>query len=260
MNKLNEIFDQKAKDKFLGKRFSSLIITEIIPLDQTPEKKSGNKSRREVKVKCDCGIELRRSLRQINEGRVKSCGCKVIEASKSLKPKTLELVGKIIKGVKILDVLKEENQRSKYKCICICGKEFTTNTDGISLKYIPLCGCKKRKWGSRIQSDSCSFSQYKSGAYKRNLEFKLNIIQFTSIIKENCLYCTGRNSGSQNGIDRIDSNIGYAIGNVIPCCAVCNRGKNNMSIEDFLNWRNRFAKITLTLKDIKIEAEKYARF
>jgi hypothetical protein len=37
-----------------------------------------------------------------------------------------------------------------------------------------------------------------------------------------------------NGIDRIDSNLGYEINNCIPCCGTCNYMKNTMTPKDFL--------------------------
>lgn len=37
-----------------------------------------------------------------------------------------------------------------------------------------------------------------------------------------------------NGIDRIDSALGYIEGNVQPCCKEANLAKLNMSEEDFL--------------------------
>jgi len=39
-----------------------------------------------------------------------------------------------------------------------------------------------------------------------------------------------------NGIDRINSNIGYIEGNVVPCCKHCNRAKNTMSDSEFREW------------------------
>lgn len=38
-----------------------------------------------------------------------------------------------------------------------------------------------------------------------------------------------------NGIDRLDSNIGYNIENCVTCCKQCNIMKNVWSEKDFLN-------------------------
>jgi hypothetical protein len=42
-----------------------------------------------------------------------------------------------------------------------------------------------------------------------------------------------------NGIDRIDSSIGYVIENCISCCGRCNVAKMSESQQDFLSWIDR---------------------
>lgn len=42
-----------------------------------------------------------------------------------------------------------------------------------------------------------------------------------------------------NGIDRIDNNKDHSIGNVVPCCKVCNFAKRDMTIEEFKKWIER---------------------
>ena len=39
-----------------------------------------------------------------------------------------------------------------------------------------------------------------------------------------------------NGIDRIDSNIGYTKENSVSCCKFCNTAKSTMSRDEFLKW------------------------
>lgn len=38
-----------------------------------------------------------------------------------------------------------------------------------------------------------------------------------------------------NGIDRVDNTKGYEYGNVVACCATCNRFKRDMTVEGFIN-------------------------
>ena len=38
-----------------------------------------------------------------------------------------------------------------------------------------------------------------------------------------------------NGIDRIDSNIGYTVNNCVPCCTICNHMKNDLTTDEFYN-------------------------
>ena len=46
-----------------------------------------------------------------------------------------------------------------------------------------------------------------------------------------CHYCGSEKS---NGIDRIDSSLGYLPDNVLPCCKICNYMKNNHSYKFFV--------------------------
>jgi 5-methylcytosine-specific restriction endonuclease McrA len=99
---------------------------------------------------------------------------------------------------------------------------------------------------------------YKARAEKAGLEFKLNKDQFRIITQKLCHYCgspplavsyrgargafVSGNSVSQyvyNGLDRKDSQKGYTIKNVVPCCGVCNHAKHTMPYKDFLAWLDR---------------------
>lgn len=42
-----------------------------------------------------------------------------------------------------------------------------------------------------------------------------------------------------NGIDRVDSSLGYTVDNVVPCCKLCNQAKNNLSKQEFVDWVKR---------------------
>lgn len=89
---------------------------------------------------------------------------------------------------------------------------------------------------------------YRQGAEKRGLSFNLPFRVFQDLTGSDCFYCGAkafreRNScdlypGSSrmvrwNGIDRVDNNVGYELGNCVSCCSRCNRMKMDMSIGDF---------------------------
>ena len=51
----------------------------------------------------------------------------------------------------------------------------------------------------------------------------------------NCYLCGKEPSDKHlNGIDRIDSKIGYEFGNILCCCGDCNYIKNEYNISDLL--------------------------
>jgi hypothetical protein len=87
----------------------------------------------------------------------------------------------------------------------------------------------------------CIYHDYRSRSKKKNHEFELSVDYFSEIVKSNCSYCGSPpeqkkrkgNLVDANGIDRIDSSIGYVTGNIVPCCYMCNRMKSDHDLEEF---------------------------
>lgn len=84
--------------------------------------------------------------------------------------------------------------------------------------------------------DSRYYLNYKNMANKRKKEFLLSELEFCNIVKNNCYLCGKHNSEfHNNGIDRIDNNIGYQYNNCKACCGTCNYMKKDYSIHELLN-------------------------
>ena len=95
------------------------------------------------------------------------------------------------------------------------------------------------------------FSNYKSRAKIKKLEFNITKEEFKKLIFSNCEYCGIEPSGFRldrikskkeinnaaysNGLDRLDSSGGYILDNVVPCCEDCNKAKRNLTKKQFLN-------------------------
>lgn len=89
------------------------------------------------------------------------------------------------------------------------------------------------------------FYIYKKNAEKRNLSFNLNKTEFRNFTKNPCYFCkklpstimksrSSKGDYIYNGIDRINSNLGYFLENCVSCCTICNMMKRDMNVEDFL--------------------------
>jgi len=153
---------------------------------------------------------------------------------------------------------------------CKCGREkiicINNVRSGSSLCCgISPCGKKVSKPKDLEVGYRAILYVYKKHAKDRGFTFNLNYDYFKNLTKGNCFYCgveplqvyqlknpkTGKiRSGVPiiyNGIDRIDSEQGYFINNVVSCCKVCNRAKSNLSFDDFKKWINK-----VYLKTIKI--------
>lgn len=96
------------------------------------------------------------------------------------------------------------------------------------------------------------YRQYKNSVKNRNLVFDIEFDTFLNLITKKCYYCGSEpkiNLGDskyfqtgkfeRNGLDRIDSKLGYVDNNVVTCCETCNRAKLSMSEEEFYSWINQ---------------------
>lgn len=90
------------------------------------------------------------------------------------------------------------------------------------------------------------FSRYVRGSKYRGLEFGFSKEEFAALTKQSCHYCgcapMGQWKGRKgkpdpyiyNGLDRLDSGLGYVPSNVVACCSTCNYMKQDLSVGDFL--------------------------
>lgn len=158
--------------------------------------------------------------------------------------------------------------RHTYLCLCDCGHE--TIVDQANLRpcarnSVKSCGCIKRE--KVCKPDKISFSviyrRYKSSKNAKTKGFDLSEEKFRELTQSNCYYCGKSPSntfryqyrpftkypGEQwvaepyiyNGIDRVDSNLGYIESNCVPCCVICNIAKAEHSQQEFESWLLRAA-------------------
>lgn len=76
------------------------------------------------------------------------------------------------------------------------------------------------------QAQRSRFSQSKSMAKARNLDWDLTLNQYYCLIKQTCFYCNERIQKTGYGLDRKDSLKGYTKENVVPCCGDCNKHRH----------------------------------
>lgn len=102
-------------------------------------------------------------------------------------------------------------------------------------------------YGEREARERALFIAYGHGAKNRELPFQLTFEQFTDLIYMPCHYCAVVGD-PLNGVDRIDSSLGYLVSNCVPCCSICNRAKGAMPYAEFLEYLLRFSRIQQNLK------------
>ena len=90
------------------------------------------------------------------------------------------------------------------------------------------------------------YARYAKGAAGRQLAYTISKSEFREITKQPCHYCGtkpskawARRKGNAtpylyNGLDRLDSALGYELQNVVACCATCNYMKQDLTFEEFI--------------------------
>ncbi|ABT15204.1 Srd anti-sigma factor [Paramecium bursaria Chlorella virus NY2A] len=67
------------------------------------------------------------------------------------------------------------------------------------------------------------FVQIQAGARQRGLLFDLVENDVGNITDDPCFYCGEETTlDTRNGLDRLDNDVGYTVGNVVSCCGTCN--------------------------------------
>lgn len=162
------------------------------------------------------------------------------------------------------DVGRNHNKLVMSLCKCDCGNIKEIPRCHVISGHIKSCGCLNYESSSqRINLLRDNFYKdydytdgklgqvyqyYKRNAKRRGIEFNISRCDFLSILKRKCLYCGEPYSMSQkspngiinyNGVDRIDSSLGYSKENLAPCCKQCNSSKGSLTVSEFYDYINR---------------------
>lgn len=165
---------------------------------------------------------------------------------------------------------RDQNNRILWDCLCECGKKCIINGNHLTRgsrggSGIPTrsCGCLRNNAHNKILDREHAIWKhlYNSTIVRRSKSKKWGIIidleHFKYLSQEPCNFCGLSSSNSItdrcdsnnilyfNGIDRLDSNLGYTKENSVPCCRYCNTAKNTMCVEEFMNYIKRVYEFNL---------------
>jgi len=196
---------------------------------------------------------------------------------KLTKPKAPVQIGEKLGRLLVLKVSdkKSTSHALFFTCQCDCGSIVDVRAAQLRNGRTKSCGCYTVEQTQRALRMAPGQTSYRSlerrtkvSARKRNLEYNLTTEQFMSLVCLSCHWCgqepapynvymkhdgTFRPTNSVtigwarqqtvfvNGIDRIDSSVGYTIENCVPCCSMCNLMKLDYSPEQFLNQVKKIA-------------------
>ncbi len=250
----------------MGQKFGKLTV-----ISKAERVKCGKRYWGAWNVECECGETRIIKTILLNRGRRNSCGCE----DRAFK-----------KGEKIHRLTTLSYKNGRWLCKCDCGKEVNVLTENLK-GNTKSCGCLKRelsvkkaeemtkkirKYEPRIASARRRWKSYCYADKQCNIKFE----EFLEISQKDCTYCgiqpstrfnyfTKAKESSikaieeglfiYNGLDRVDSNLPHLIDNVVSCCYLCNRSKNNRTVEVFKKWVNDlnikdFAPITINWLEI----------
>lgn len=222
-----------------GERYGKLT---IIGYSHTDEKK-----RKHFKCKCDCGNECVKLGYSIKNGGTKSCGCmrrdNMSNVGKTYSPLVVIPIGTVFGKLTVVGETFSKKSEGHCKVKCECGKEKVMRTRQLQGSEIKSCGCYSTNVQQPIKEKEIykKYKQCRRSAERRNLQFELTREDYELMIHEPCTYCGNEikyidDTVLLNGVDRIDSTLGYVEGNCVPCCLKCNRAKNAMTKEEFITW------------------------
>lgn len=138
---------------------------------------------------------------------------------------------------------------ARWLCRCECGNETSATSGNLKKGNVQSCGCLGRVF-HRKKSGEAAFNLVLRKYKGRNREFALTAEEFRKLTKGNCFYCNRCPSAVQrtaageyvyNGIDRVDSSLGYTTENCVPCCTRCNVMKMDAPKTDFIQHCKRIA-------------------
>lgn len=143
-------------------------------------------------------------------------------------------------------------RKAKYWCRCKCGEEVVVFGTHLVTGQTKSCGCFRRERAQLSYGEAARHAlwyRYQYDAKMREHSWGLSEDVFHTITKCNCHYCHLRGietppkqiyshpgyygEYTYNGIDRVDSEVGYFKWNCVPCCGDCNRGKGSMDVFEF---------------------------
>ena len=145
-----------------------------------------------------------------------------------------------------------------WNCVCECGTAKVVQTGNLTNGASTQC----RKCGPLISTTNhlhtgeaaCNevISSYTKGARVRSIEWALTREQAKDLFSGLCFYCGTEPTNVffrkilngkfiYNGIDRVDSSLGYTIDNCVSCCTTCNYMKRSLSLDNFTKHVKRIA-------------------
>ena len=177
-----------------------------------------------------------------------------------MNSKVKDITGEKFGKLTVIKFSHIKKYRSNWECLCECGNTKIVATPNLRNGDTKSCGCLKKEKAYTRNKNKDRETQLAKELYfalkQRQKKFNGDILDFENFknkIKKPCVYCGEEYSIEKqerfrynsrpsntiikvNGLDRVNSNIGYTDENTVPCCTTCNLAKNTMSVDKFKKW------------------------
>lgn len=133
-------------------------------------------------------------------------------------------------------------------CECICGRVFSATKYEVMFGKVRSCGCLSYEGEEYLIKLFRYYDKYNRSAKYKGHEFNLDINEFVTLINSRCHYCGSHPNHTVNvygkkllcnGIDRVNSEKGYCIDNVVTSCRICNYSKRDSSYDSYIEQNNK---------------------
>lgn len=168
--------------------------------------------------------------------------------------KKIILSGTVYGRLTVIGLIPNKKTKSReylYDCICECGAKVVVRGASLRAGYTSSCGCllKERRKESKnakpvgVAARNMLLARYKKQSQFRKIEWDLSDDEAFDLFCGDCVYCGDPPSSvakatasnfMYNGIDRVDSKLGYSFENCVSCCKHCNFAKSDFEVDDFL--------------------------
>lgn len=143
------------------------------------------------------------------------------------------------------------HSRRYWNCRCACGRNLSIRADCLKDGNTRSCGCLQKEVAAKLRQKPVGIAGWnqvinrtRNNAFKRGLEYSISDEEMYRMFREPCHYCgappnqwmkrKGKRFGlPHNGVDRVDNDCGYVLGNCVACCGFCNQIKSDMPYEEF---------------------------
>jgi len=178
-----------------------------------------------------------------------------------------DLTGKKFFHLKVIKRVENIRDKTRWLCLCDCGREHIVNADHLTRKTNPVksCGCKRVRYGPRhAQWSGCgeisggwwtNHVDTKEGRRRKKQEVKISIDYAWKLFVKQNRKCALSGEDiyfpkmwAEKGtasLDRIDSSKGYIKGNVQWVHKYVNLMKNRLTQEYFLELCNKITKYSI---------------